>query len=332
LKNRRISITFSKNKPAKRHPPIGLFEFRNYWFELCYPAPGFGTYLCFIKKSKGMENKKTWFITGASKGFGLSLVKQLLAAGHNVAATSRNIIELVKAVGITASNFLPLQVELGNEDSVGCAIHQTKAAFKSIDVVINNAGYGIGGSIEELTDRETRDNFEVNVFGTLNVIRMVMPYMRYQQSGHIINISSVAGIAANTGWSVYAATKFSVVGLSEVLAQDVAEFGVKVTVVAPGAFRTSFLSEESLSITKHPISDYSAVRDIHTKYLEMNGKQSGDPEKAAAAIIKVGQMENPPLYLLLGEDAYDRAMAKLAKLEKEFRLNEELSKSMAYHG
>ncbi len=266
-----------------------------------------------------------------SKGFGLSLVKQLLNAGHNVAATSRNITELIKAVGVTAPNFLPLEVELGNEDSVGCAIHQTNGAFGSIDVVINNAGYGVGGSIEELTDRETRDNFEVNVFGTLNVIRMVMPYMRYQQSGHIINVSSIAGFAGATGWSVYAATKFSVVGLSEVLAQDVAEFGVKVTIVAPGAFRTSFLTEESLNMTKHPIADYSAVRDIHTKYLQMDGKQSGDPEKAAAAIIEVGQMENPPLYLLLGEDAYDRAMAKLEKLEREFRVNEAITKSMAYN-
>lgn len=279
-----------------------------------------------------MENKKTWFITGASKGFGLSLVKQLLQAGHNVAATSRNVEQLTAAVGISAPNFLPLHVELGNEDSVGYALYQTKLAFKRIDVVINNAGYGIGGSIEELTDRETRDSFEINVFGTLNVIRSVMPYMRYQQSGHIINISSIAGFAAATGWSVYAATKFSVVGLSEVLAQDVAEFGVKVTVVAPGAFRTSFLSEGSINISQHKIPEYTAVREIQSKYLSMDGEQSGDPEKAAAAIIDVALMENPPLYLLLGEDAYNRAMAKLDKLKNEFILNEELSKSMAYHG
>ncbi|AMR32820.1 short-chain dehydrogenase/reductase [Mucilaginibacter sp. PAMC 26640] len=280
-----------------------------------------------------MNNSKTWFITGASKGFGLSLVKQLLQAGHNVAATSRNLNELIEAVGRPISgNFLPLQVELGNEDSVGCAIHQTKAAFKQIDVVINNAGYGIGGSIEELTDRETRDSFEVNVFGTLNVIRMVMPYLRQQQSGHIINISSIAGITGNAGWAVYAATKFSVIGLSEVLAQDVAEFGVKVTVVAPGAFRTSFLKPDSLAIARHQIQDYSLVRNIHNKYLQMDGKQTGDPEKAAAAIIEVAQSAHPPLYLLLGEDAFDRAMGKLDKLEKEFMLNEELSKSMAYHG
>lgn len=276
------------------------------------------------------NNKKTWFITGASKGFGLSLVKQLLAAGQNVAATSRKLAELVIAVGSTADNFLPLEVDLTNEDSVGCAMHQTKKAFGRIDVVINNAGYGIGGSIEELTNDETRDNFNVNVFGTLNVIRMVMPYMRYQQSGHIINISSIAGFAPGTGWSVYAATKFSIEGLSTVLAEDVREFGIKVTVVAPGAFRTSFLTPESLTIAKNPMEDYKAVRASHGKYLQMDGQQAGDPEKAATAIINVAYQENPPLHLLLGADAYDRAMAQLEKLEKEFRFNEELSRSMAY--
>lgn len=277
-----------------------------------------------------MQSKKSWFITGASKGFGLSLVKQLLATGQNVAATSRNISELVKAVGITASNFLPIEVDLANEDSVGCALHQTKKAFGRIDVVINNAGYGIGGSIEELTDKETRDSFDINVFGTINVIRNVMPYMRYQQSGHIINISSIAGMAPATGWSVYAATKFSVIGLSEVLAADVKEFGINVTVVAPGAFRTSFLTPESIIIAKNQIDDYKAVRATHERYLKLDGQQAGDPEKAAAAIIEVAHEENPPLYLLLGGDAYDRAMSQLDKLEKEFRFNEELSRSMAY--
>ncbi|MFD0764424.1 SDR family NAD(P)-dependent oxidoreductase [Mucilaginibacter lutimaris] len=278
-----------------------------------------------------MENKiKTWFITGASKGLGLSLVKQLLAAGQNVAATSRHLAELVVAVGSTADNFLPIEVDLANEDSVGCAMHQTKKAFGSIDVVINNAGYGIGGSIEELTDKETRDSFDVNVFGTLNVIRMVMPYMRYQQSGHIINISSIAGFAPGIGWSVYAATKFAVEGLSTVLAEDVREFGVKVTVVAPGAFRTSFLTPESIAIAKNRIEDYKVVGASLDRYLGYHGLQAGDPEKAAAAIINVAYNENPPLHLLLGADAYDRAMAQLEKLEKEFRFNEELSKSMAY--
>jgi len=279
-----------------------------------------------------MENNKVWFITGASKGFGLSLVKQLLAAGQKVAATSRYVASLVKAVGEVSDNFLPLYVNLSDEKSVAEAIQTTQNTFKSIDVVINNAGYGIGGSIEELTDEEARESFDINVFGTLNVIRAVMPFMREQKSGHIINISSIAGIAAGTGWALYAATKFAVIGLSEVLADDVRSMGIKVTVVAPGAFRTSFLTPDSLVMTKNPISEYQDVRNSHARYLQMDGQQLGDPEKAAAAMIKIADDDNPPVHLLLGEDAYSRAMTKLGVLEKEFKLNEELSKSMAYQG
>jgi NAD(P)-dependent dehydrogenase (short-subunit alcohol dehydrogenase family) len=279
-----------------------------------------------------MKATKVWFITGASKGFGLSLVKQLLSEGQQVAATSRNLPGLVKAVDTTSSNFLPLQVDLINEASVGKAIEEAHSTFGKLDVIVNNAGYGIGGSIEELTDEETRNSFDINVFGTLNVIRKVMPYLRRQQHGHIINLSSIAGIAPATGWAVYAAAKFSVIGLSEVLAHDVRSFGIKVTVVAPGAFRTSFLSPGSLFVASNPMEEYKDVRESHARYLQMDGAQAGSPEKAASAIIQVASSQNPPLYLLLGSDAYERAMQKLEYLDKEFRLNEELSKSMAYHG
>jgi NAD(P)-dependent dehydrogenase (short-subunit alcohol dehydrogenase family) len=285
-----------------------------------------------MKNTNNNENKKVWFITGASKGFGLSLVKQLLADGQKVAATSRYVASLVKATGETSENFLPLHVNLADENSVAEAIQATYNTFNRIDVVINNAGYGIGGSIEELTDEEARESFDINVFGTLNVIRAVMPFMRAQRWGHIINISSIAGIAPGTGWALYAATKFAVIGLSEVLAEDVKEFGIKVTVVAPGAFRTNFLAADSLVLTQRPIDAYQDVRNTHARYLQMDGQQIGDPEKAAAAMIKIADDENPPLHLLLGEDAYNRAMAKLLVLDKEFRLNEELSKSMAYQG
>ncbi|MFC0516835.1 oxidoreductase [Mucilaginibacter angelicae] len=266
-----------------------------------------------------MDNNKVWFITGASKGFGLSLVKQLLDAGQLVAATSRNLQELTTAVDTTSNKFLPLQVDLANESSVSLALQHTHEFFGRIDVVINNAGYGIGGAIEELNDAETRLAFDVNVFGTLNVIRAVMPYLRKQRSGHIINISSIAGITANTGWAIYAGSKYAVIGISEVLAADVKEFGINVTVVAPGAFRTSFLTADSISITENKIEDYTEVRAIHNKYLKMDGKQAGDPEKAATAIINVVYEENPPLYLLLGGDAYNRALAKLDTLHQEIR-------------
>jgi NAD(P)-dependent dehydrogenase (short-subunit alcohol dehydrogenase family) len=272
-----------------------------------------------------MDNKKVWFITGASKGFGLSLVKQLLDTGQLVAATSRNKQELIEAVNIKSNNFLPLQVDLVSGSSVSLALQHTNEVFGKIDIVINNAGYGIGGAIEELTDDETRQAFDINVFATLNVIRFVMPYLRKQRSGHIINISSIAGIAPGTGWAVYGAAKYAVIGLSEVLAADVKSLGIKVTVVAPGAFRTSFLTPGSLAITANPIEEYEDVRTTHQKYSKMNGEQAGDPEKAAAAIIKIVDEENPPLYLLLGGDAYNRALHKLDTLHKEIRLWEEVT-------
>ncbi|WP_317175295.1 SDR family NAD(P)-dependent oxidoreductase [Pedobacter roseus] len=263
--------------------------------------------------------KKVWFITGASKGLGLSLVNQLLKAGQSVAATSRNIDELKKAVNADTGKFLPLAVNLADEQSVEDAINATIAKFERIDVVINNAGYGIGGSIEELTDAETRNSFDVNVFGTLNVIRKASPYLRAQHSGHIINIASIAGIAGATGWAIYAATKSAVIALSEVSAEDLKEFGVKVTVVAPGAFRTSFLTTDSLILAANPLAEYEEVRAIHTKYLKMDGQQAGDPEKAAAAMISLASMPNPPVHLLLGNDAFQRANGKIEALTKEFK-------------
>jgi len=266
-----------------------------------------------------MGKKKVWFITGASKGLGLSLVHQLLNAGQYVAATSRNISELKKAVNNDSGKFLPLAVNLADEQSVEDAIRTTITKFERIDVVINNAGYGIGGSIEELSDAETRNSFDVNVFGTLNVIRKASPYLRSQRAGHIINIASIAGIAGATGWAVYAAAKSAVIALSEVSAEDLKEFGIKVTVVAPGAFRTSFLTTDSLILAANPIAEYEEVRAIHNKYLKMDGQQIGDPEKAAAAMISLASMPNPPLHLLLGNDAFQRANNKLESLQKEFR-------------
>ena len=266
-----------------------------------------------------MGKKKVWFITGASKGLGLSLVHQLLNAGQYVAATSRNIGELKKAVNNDGGKFLPLAVNLADEQSVEDAVKTTISKFERIDVVINNAGYGIGGSIEELSDAETRTSFDVNVFGILNVIRKASPYLRAQRAGHIINIASIAGIAGATGWAVYAAAKSAVIALSEVLAEDLKEFGIKVTVVAPGAFRTSFLTTDSLILAANPIPEYEEVRAIHSKYLKMDGQQIGDPEKAAAAMISLASMPNPPLHLLLGNDAFQRATNKLESLQKEFR-------------
>jgi len=266
-----------------------------------------------------MENRKVWFVTGASKGLGLALVQKLLANGFAVAATSRSIDELKAAVGTSAEQFLPLSVSLTDEQSVGKAVADTLAAFGRIDVVVNNAGYGLAGSLEELSDAESRGNFDVNVFGTLNVIRAVMPHLRAQGAGHILNISSIAGITgAFPGFGIYCATKFAVNGLSESLAAEVADFGVKVTIVEPGYFRTEFLTSGSFVTPKNGLDAYQKVRDTEALHQQqINGQQPGDPVKAADAMIRIAGEANPPLHLILGEDAFGMAQSKIATFSAE---------------
>jgi NAD(P)-dependent dehydrogenase (short-subunit alcohol dehydrogenase family) len=266
-----------------------------------------------------MEKQQVWFITGASKGFGLELVKQLRQQGHQVAATSRNVAELRQAAGPEAADFLPLAVELASEASVREAIAATVAQFGRIDVVANNAGYGQLGSLEELSDAEARANFEVNVFGMLNVVRQALPQLRKQGSGHILNFSSIAGIMGNfPGWGIYCATKFAVEGLSESLAAEVAPFGVKVTLVEPGYFRTNFLESGSLRTPENQLDAYTLVRESEAVHLQqIKGSQPGDPVKAVAAIIAVAAAPNPPLHLLLGQDAYDLANAKINAMQED---------------
>ncbi|MCY1488392.1 putative oxidoreductase [compost metagenome] len=262
-----------------------------------------------------MKTDKIWYVTGASKGLGLTLVKKLLATGYKVAATSRNSATLSAAVGAENSeNFLPLEVDLINEMSVAESIKKTQEVFGKIDVIVNNAGYGIGGAIEELSQEEIAEAFNINVFGTINVIKYAMPYLRTQRSGYIINISSIAGFAPATGWSIYAAAKHAIIGLSESLADDVRSLGTKVTAIAPGAFRTQFLTKESLVFAKNEIDDYEDVHASHDRFRNMNGTQLGDPEKAAQVMIDLAESENPPVRLYLGSDAYRRAAAKMGTL------------------
>jgi len=276
-----------------------------------------------------MTDLKTWFITGASRGFGLELVRQLLRQGHRVAATSRDVAELRRAVGADAAAFLPLAVDLATEASVAAAVRAAVERFGRIDVVVNNAGYGQLGSLEELTDAEARANFEVNVFGTLNVVRQVMPQLRRQGGGHVINFSSIAGLVGGfAGWGIYCATKFAVEGLSEALAAEAAPLGVKVTIVEPGYFRTSFLSSGSLRLAARPLDDYALVRESEAYHREhVLGSQPGDPEKGAAAIIRIAGEPTPPLHLLLGEDAYGLATGKLRQLSEEIEQWKEVTLS-----
>jgi len=268
-----------------------------------------------------MTTKKIWFVTGASKGLGLTLVQQLLSAGYAVAATSRNVEELKRAVPHNPEQFLPLAMDLGNEDSVRQALETTISTLGGLDVVVNNAGYGQIGALEELSDQEARNNFEVNVFGMLNVIRYATPHLRQQGSGRVFNISSVGGIMGDfPGWGVYCATKFAVAGLTESYAAEVKPFGVHATVVYPGYFRTEFLSSGSVGKPRTPINAYQAVRDSQEQHeQQINGNQPGDPQKAAELLIEVSEAENPPVHLILGADAYQMADRKIATLQHDMQ-------------
>ncbi|MCX3265435.1 SDR family oxidoreductase [Pedobacter agri] len=265
-----------------------------------------------------MENNKVWFVTGASKGLGLTLVKKLLSNGYNVAATSRNLNDLSKAVG-EFENFLPLSVDLMSEESVESAISKTLSKFGQLDVVVNNAGYGMLGALEELSDKEARENFDVNVFGSLNVIRKALPQMRKQQSGHIFNISSIGGFSGNfPGFGIYCATKFAVAGFTESLAAEVKSLGIKATVIEPGYFRTEFLTSGSLAVPKNPIDAYKEVRESQAAHQnDINNQQPGDPAKAIEVIIAAAESKDAPLHLFLGPDAYHVANEKIKAVQKD---------------
>jgi NAD(P)-dependent dehydrogenase (short-subunit alcohol dehydrogenase family) len=278
-----------------------------------------------------MKNK-VWFVTGASKGLGLSLVKELLNKGYNVAATSRNLDELRKAVGDTTNSFLPLKMDLVDNSSVEQGIRQTIDQYGTIDVIVNNAGYGLAGAIEELTDEETRLNFDVNVFGTLNVIRTALPYLRKQGSGHIFNVASVGGFVGTfPGFGIYCATKFAMHGFSESLNTELKQFGIHVTIVSPGYLRTNFLDAGSLVTPKNENSEYTDVRKAQKLHQEnINGAQPGDPDKAAGVIIEVATQAQPPLHLYLGSDAYELVESKLKTLKEEMDTVKALATSINY--
>lgn len=271
-----------------------------------------------------MKNK-TWYITGASKGLGLALVKKTLAAGYKVAATTRDVKALQDAVGAN-ENFLALEVDLTSAASIEDSIMKTHQHFGGLDVVVNNAGYGIGGSAEELTMDEIRANFEVNLFATISVVHSALPYLRKQRSGHVINISSIGGFTATAGWALYNTTKFAITGFTDALAMDVAELGIKATVIMPGGFRTQFLTGESLYVAKNHIEDYQTVHSVHERFNAMNGKQVGDPDKAADVMIELAESAEPPVRVFLGSDAWTRANDRMNQMAQGLEQN----KTMAY--
>jgi len=279
-----------------------------------------------------MSTQKVWLVTGASKGLGLTLVKKLLQQGYAVAATSRTLDALHSEISGQTASFLPLQVDLVNEASVIAGIAETIKTFGHIDVVVNNAGYGQIGTLEELSDAEARQNFDINVFGSLNVIRAVMPHLREQKSGVIFNISSIGGFTGNfPGWGIYCATKFAMAGFTESLAAEAKAFGISATVVYPGYFRTEFLSKGSLSTPKNEIAAYAEARELQRLHEEqIRGNQPGDPDKAADVLIEVANSANPPLHLFLGADAYNMAKAKLESVRQDLEALEGIATTTGF--
>jgi NAD(P)-dependent dehydrogenase (short-subunit alcohol dehydrogenase family) len=261
------------------------------------------------------KQQKVWLITGASKGMGLQMVNLALSLGHQVIATSRTKASLEKGININRENLFPLETEITSDPEVKKAIDLAIAHFGRIDVVVNNAGYSLVGSMEEMSDEEFRSTMDVNLFGTVNVIRNVMPYLRKQGSGHIINISSNAGYVGFANAASYNAAKFGVIGLTEALAQEVKPFGINVTVVAPGQFRTEFMN--SIQYVKNRIDVYG-IDEAEKTWSEFSGKQQGDPHKLANILVNITEMEQPPLHLLLGSDTYELVLKKRAQEDAEF--------------
>lgn len=266
-----------------------------------------------------MNTNNVWLVTGASKGLGLALVNKLLQQGYRVVATSRKLHSLLTAIGPVSDVFLPLEIDLANDLDVQLGIEKSIAHFGQIDVVVNNAGFGQIGTLEELTDQEARASFDINVFGSLNIIRRVMPYLRQRGSGHIFNIASIGGFSGGyAGWGIYCATKFAVAGFTESLAAEVQGLGIHATVVYPGYFRTDFLAKGSIRTPQTSIAAYEAARQSEQTHLhDIHGSQPNDPEKAADVLLAVSQEQNPPVHLFLGNDAYDVVYQKVNSISNE---------------
>lgn len=268
----------------------------------------------------------TWFITGCSTGFGRELAKAVLKRGWNAAVTARDPAAIADIVADHPERALSAALDVTDKSQIMAAVNAAQRRFGSIDVLVNNAGYGYRSALEESDEEEIHRLFDTNVFGLIEVTRAVLPLMRRQRSGHIVNISSVAGRVANPGSTLYAASKFAVNGLSKGLAQEVRPFGIKVTIVEPSAFRTDFAGR-SIRDTSRPMEEYAATAGKQRAMsAARQGKQAGDPARAADAIIQAVEQKEPPLHLLLGANAVERVRAELEERAAELAAWEDVSR------
>ena len=268
--------------------------------------------------STDSSTRRTWLITGTSQGFGRDLVSAALGRGDNVVATSRTPEKVQAAFPDAADRLMTTEMDLRDASQIARVIDAAIKRFGQIDVLVNNAGHGLLGAVEETSEVETAKVFETNVFGLLRVTRAVLRHMRPRHSGHIVNLSSIGGLVGLPGWGIYNATKFAVEGISEALSQELAPLGIGVTIVEPGPFRTDFLGG-SLSMAESRLPDYDKTAGKTRDYQrDNNGSQIGDPVRGAQAIVDAVTGDNPPLHLLLGAMAYQRATTKLDSLRREF--------------
>jgi NAD(P)-dependent dehydrogenase (short-subunit alcohol dehydrogenase family) len=270
-----------------------------------------------------MKEKKVWLITGSSSGLGRGLAEEALAEGYRVVATARKPEALQSLVDNYPSAARAVKLDVTNLNDVNAAISEAIKAFGRIDVLVNNAGYGLVGAVEEPSDKQFRQEFETNVFGVINVLRGVLPILRRQKGGHILNISSYTGFTAFPSYGYYSATKFAIQGLSEALAQEVATHGIKVTIAEPGGIKSDFIGR---SLEK-PENALPEIYPSTTEFLNLLGKvdvsRLSDPHNIARLLIEVVESDSPPLHLPIGEDAYAVITGRLDQLKAEILRSQE---------
>lgn len=272
--------------------------------------------------------RKVWFITGANRGLGLGIAQAVLAAGHAVVATARNVDDLKKKLTGEPSSLFCLPLDITDAAQIKTAVQGAVDTFSRIDVLVNNAGYGQLGWFENTSDEQVSRQFETNVFGTMNVTRAILPVMRARRSGHVFTISSAAGMISVAGSSTYSASKFAVEGWMEGLANEIAPLGIHATIVAPGFFKTDFLDPTSVSYGTNDIPEYAesikAFNDFHD---QMNHQQVGDPAKLGAALITLSDWAEPPVRYAAGSDSLGGVHAKIDIMLKQAELLAPLSAS-----
>jgi len=262
--------------------------------------------------------EKVWLITGCSTGFGRELATQVLKAGYKAAVTARNVADVKDIVSAYPETGVALALDVTKADQIAAVVEHVRRIFGRIDVLVNNAGIGYFGAIEESEETEVRRMFDINFFGLANVTNAVLPIMRGQRSGHILNIASIGGLVAYPAVGFYNATKFAVDGFSESLAKETAHLGIKVTIIAPSGFRTDWAGR-SANNSPIVIEDYAPSAGANRASIRnASGKQPGDPVRAARAMIDVVESPTPPMRLLLGAGALRSARTKLELLKKDY--------------